>query len=257
MKLDESTMEQLSLCTVSYPNIVRMPQMDRKIYKKVDQALQALGGKWTRKVAAHVFDELDDKQITARIQQAINLGEVTTNADLGFFATPEETACKIVAMADITSACSVLEPSAGEGHLYREICKYNPAFVGLVERDHDRRQMLLRIQRDQDEVCGHDDFLDFEESEPYDRVVMNPPFYPVGRGDHLDHVAHAFSMLAPGGILVSVLPAGVLFRSDKRHMKFRAKFGELGKFTELPEGSFKASGTDVRTCVLRVRKERP
>lgn len=256
MKLDESTLEQLSLCTVSYPNIVRMPQMDRKVYRKVDEALQALGGKWTRKVAAHVFEELDDKQITARIQTAINLGEVTTNADLGFFATPPEPARKIVAMAEIDETHSVLEPSAGEGHLYREICKYNPIFIALVERDHDRRQQLLRIQRDYDEVCAHEDFMDFEESEPYDRVVMNPPFYQVGRGDHLDHVAHAYTMLAPGGILVSILPAGVLFRGDKRHTKFRAKFGELGKFTELPEGSFKASGTDVRTCVLRVRKER-
>lgn len=254
MKLDESTMAQLALCTVAYPNLVRMPQMDRKTYLKVDQALQALGGKWARKSAAHVFEELDDEQIKQRIQQAINLGEVTTASDLGFFPTPDDTARKIVAMADITSACSVLEPSAGEGHLYREICKYNPAFVALIERDHGRREKLKRIQRDRDEVCEHDDFLDFEESEPYDRVVMNPPFYQVGRGDHLDHVAHAFGMLIPGGILVSVLPAGVLFRGDKRHAKFRAKFGELGKFTELPEGAFKASGTDVRTCVLRVRK---
>lgn len=255
MKLDENTLAHLALCTVNYPNTVRMPQMDRKVYKQVDAALQALGGKWSRKLAAHVFEDLDDPALIAtRIDAAIALGAVTTNADLGFFATPAPLARELAAMAEIDRTCSVLEPSAGAGHLYREICKYNPAFVALVERDHDRRQQLLRLQRDQDEVCGHDDFLDFVESEPYDRVVMNPPFYKVGRGDHLDHVRHAYGMLGPGGILVAVLPAGVLFRGDKRHKQFRATFGDLGSIKELPEGSFKASGTDVRTCVLRVRR---
>lgn len=255
MKLDESTMAQLALCTVNYPNTVRMPQMDRKVYLQVDKALQALGGKWSRKVGAHVFENLDDPTlITARIDIALAMGEVTTDADLGFFPTPEPLARELAAMAEIDTTCAVLEPSAGDGALYGAIIAYNPAFVGLVERDPVRRQKLMLCSRNCDEVVSHDDFLDLVESEPYDRVVMNPPFYKVGRGDHLDHVRHAFGMLGPGGILVSVLPAGVLFRGDKRHKQFRATFGAIGTIKELPEGSFKASGTDVRTCVLRVRR---
>lgn len=255
MKLSEDVLTALSAVTIAYPGTVRMPQVDRKTYQQVDKALQAMGGKWSRKHAAHVFDDdTTADMIQARIDAAITIGEVTTNADLGFFATPEPLARELAAMAEIEERHSVLEPSAGLGALYEAIKHYDPIFVALVERDAERRNKLKLMQRNGDEVCEHDDFLDFEESEPYDRVVMNPPFYKVGRGDHLDHVRHAYGMLAPGGILVSVLPAGVLFRGDKRHTQFRATFGAIGTLKALPDGSFKASGTDVRTCVLRMRR---
>lgn len=258
MKLSDEVLAALSSVEIAYPGIVRMPKMDRKIYLQVDKTLQALGGKWDRKRSAHVFElEVDDGRglIQARIDAAIAAGDVTTNADLAFFQTPRSIAGMLCSMAEIEEHHSVLEPSAGIGAIYEAIKIYNPTFVGLVERDADRRHKLKLTQRDRDEVCEHDDFMEFDESEPYDRVVMNPPFKKVGLGDHLDHVQHAFGMLAPGGVLVSVLPAGVVFRTDKRHIRFRQWADKQhGEITPLPDNAFRGSGTDVRTVVLRARK---
>jgi type I restriction-modification system DNA methylase subunit len=255
MKLSEDVLIVLSGLAVAPQGAVRIvDKLDRALYLKTNQALEALGGKWARKVGAHVFADLDEEQIRTRLDIAIAMGEVSTAADLGFFATPFELAGEIIAMADIQAHHAVLEPSAGDGALYNQIKIYSPAFVGLVERDPTRRNSLMLMQRDCDEVCSHDDFMDFEETEPYDRVVMNPPFHKVGKGDHLDHVRHAYGMLAPGGILVSVLPAGVRFRTDKRHTTFRSWALDRGALTDLPDGSFKASGTNVRTCVLKVTR---
>lgn len=86
----------------------------------------------------------------------------------------------------------------------------------------------------------------------FDRVVMNPPF---SRGQDVEHVRHALSLLAPGGLLVSVMSNGVTFRQDRRYADFRRDFSP--EITPLPEGSFKTSGTNVSTVVVRIRKAGP
>ena len=272
MTLDEDVLAVLSGLVVSPTGSVRIVErLDRAMYTKANKALEALGFEWSRKHQSHVFDvgnavAEDQAELLARerLERAIMTGEVTTDADLGFFPTPEPLAADLVAMADIRSHHAVLEPSAGDGALYLSIINGHPqkrvgfeapTFVALVERDEARRHKLKLIVRSCDEVVENEDFMDFEESEPYDRVVMNPPFCKVGQGDHLDHVKRAWLMLASGGVLVSVLPAGVEFRQDKRHVQFRAwieKYG--GELNRLPEDSFKSSGTSVRTCVLRIRR---
>ncbi len=75
---------------------------------------------------------------------------------------------------------------------------------------------------------------------------MNPPFE---NGQEIDHVRHAFSLLAPGGRLVSVMSEGPFFRSDSKAIAFRAWLDEVGAETEsLPENAFvevKRSGRRV------------
>jgi hypothetical protein len=76
---------------------------------------------------------------------------------------------------------------------------------------------------------------------------MNPPFI---RLSEIDHILHAWKCLAPGGWLVSVASGGIRFRRDKKAIGFR-EFIALhgGRVLDLPEGSFKDSGTMVN-CVL-------
>lgn len=243
-----------------YHAVITGGQLDRKVYTAVNAALEACGGKWSRKARAHVFD--DDP--TTLIEAAVAQGEITTlrelNASMGFFETPVPLADQLVAMADVTPGMLVLEPSAGRGRIVDALVRAG-ADVVAVERDPARRGFLA-TRRPQDRarvlVRSEDDFMSMPAPpEPFDAVVMNPPFVRSGAGDHIDHVRRAFAMLRPGGVLVSVLPGGVVFRQDRRHELFQREVAALplpGEFTPLPERSFAESGTNVNTVVLRMFK---
>lgn len=238
-------------------NTIKMQKLERGLYLKVDAVLKEMGGTWNRKAQAHVF-AVDPSPI---VEQVLTVGEITTAKDLGFFRTPQPLAKRLVELADVRPGHVVLEPSAGDGAIVRELIAVD-AGVFAIERDDQRRRQLFSMARECLTLAvAHEvtDFMEYETDEPFDRVVMNPPFCKVGLGDHLDHVHHAFSMLVPGGVLVSVLPAGVKFRTDKRHREFREWCAEEVPdasmiFQDLPEGAFKESGTGVRTVLLRLVK---
>ncbi len=81
---------------------------------------------------------------------------------------------------------------------------------------------------------------------------MNPPF------EHLadvDHVLRAYELLASGGRLVSVMSPGPFFRESKKCVAFRAWIDEAGgEVIDLPDGSFKESGTGVSSKLLVIDK---
>jgi len=82
----------------------------------------------------------------------------------------------------------------------------------------------------------------------FERIIANPPF---SRQADVDHVLHAYSLLAPGGRLVSVMSAGVTFRTTAKTARLMA----LKPVIEpLPDGAFKESGTNVRTCIVTLEK---
>lgn len=225
-------------------------QLDRKLYTKVNQVLEACGGKWNRKAKAHVFPSSAE----LILDQVMVTGEVETRQDIGFFPTPTALAKRLVEMAGIKSGTSVLEPSAGTGRIVEALLAVG-AKVTICERDVRMKADLLDKVRCLGKVVDYlsqNDFMDVPVSARFDHVAMNPPFCRVGLGDHLDHVRHAFNMLKSGGTLVSVLPAGVEFRQDKRHKEFRTWVANHGTIESLPEDSFKESGTSVRTCVIRL-----
>jgi len=242
-----------ALSTIDYPardRAVLTEKLSRATYVRVDQALQALGGTWSRGARAHVFPGLPG-DARDRIDAAITAGEVTTGQDLGHFPTPAPLARQLVATAGVRAGHRVLEPSAGTGDLAAEIVATG-ARVIAIERDPARRQ-TLRERCPAAQILDHDDFLAYRPGRgdrKFDRVVMNPPFRCVGEGDHLDHARRAYDLLAATGVLVCVLPASVTFRGDRRYREFRAWAQDVGEIAELPDGSFRASGTCVRTVTL-------
>lgn len=250
MKLSQEVLTVLSRCEVAGSHTLRLPpgQLDRKLYLKVDEALQALGGKWSRKLKLHEFE----LPVAELLDDALVTGEVTRAADFGFFETPEPLAEELVAAADIQPGMFVLEPSAGRGRIARELVRaLDTADSGLVLVE------LLPENRKHLEAAGFKqylsltkDFLEYDPIEPFDRVVMNPPF---AKGAAIYHMRRALEMLKFGGRLVSVAPAGVLFREDTLHKTFREMIKQMGgTITPLPEGTFKESGTMVSTCVVKV-----
>lgn len=253
MKLDDTTITVLSTATeIRGIHVTIVQQLDRKVYSAVNKVLEACGGKWSRTAKAHVFAA----DPTPAIERALLTGEVTTAADLDFFPTPARLAEALVGPsgADVRAGDRVLEPSAGTGNLVAP-CLARGAHVTVVERNPAMRAALARTFGDKVDVLDHDDFLAVDpEGVTFDRVVMNPNFTRIGKGDGIDAVRHAARMLRPGGgTLVSVLGAGVSFRADRRHAAFRGWLADVGgTIAPLPDGSFKASGTDVRTVQVRL-----
>lgn len=260
--------------------IVIQGALDRKLYVAVDQVLKACGGAWNRRAKAHLFGSTNPKTL---IELAIETGEVVTAKDLDFFATPPKLAEQLASMADVRPGHLVLEPSAGDGAIVEAILNRGAAVIA-VEYDPARRAKIIAraaewlhrqaVARESADISTIEcsvydgtratvtDFMQVEPVEPVDRVVMNPPFSRIGLGDCFDHVKHAWSFLSKGGVLVSVLPSSALWRESKRFEGFRkwcmlnASGDDKRLMAPLPSGSFKESGTNVDTCVLKLTKGR-
>ena len=142
--------------------------------------------------------------------------------------------------AELKEGMSVLEPSAGWGHI-AEMIRDAGVDPEVVELSGDRRELL---EAKGFNVVGSD-FL--ETSGQYDRILMNPPF-----SDRRDaqHVQHAYSLLRPGGRLVAIMGEGVFFGQDKKAEAFRNWLEEVGGTSEkLEEGSFLDPSLPVNTGV--------
>ncbi|MFZ3482185.1 DUF4942 domain-containing protein [Sphingomonas sp. 3-13AW] len=183
--------------------------------------------------------------------------------NMGWFPTPEKVAHRIISNAKMNCAPAregyvpphyrVLEPSAGEGAIVkalREAMERSGASYDLdmVELHHGRVQTLRDMRFGK---VIHDDFLEMHPDPIYDRILMNPPF---DRGLDVDHVVHAVKFLAPGGLIVAVMAAGVEYRKDRKTDAFRKLVERMdGEIIDLPVGSFEESGTGVNTVLVRLR----
>ena len=224
-------------------------QLDRKLYVEVNAALEALGGKWNKKAKAHIFVE-DPADALERV--LLDGAFHDAKRDLDQFFTPPELAEEIVKRAGVRGK-TVLEPSAGAGALVLRCLEAGAQYVTCVERDVKLVAGLCKIPWDGSRVYVIEgDFLTVSLGK-YERVVMNPPF---SKRQDVAHVTRAFDLLAPGGRLVAVMSAGVEFRTDKLTSAFRAIMEAHGDLERLPEQSFKASGTDVRTVLVTLEAPR-
>lgn len=234
--------------------VIRL-QFNRPLYERLNKALEAMGGKWSRKDKAHVFPA-DPRPL---VDGLLDSGELIVEKD-GFFETPDAVITRMIDLAGGTLSGSVLEPSAGMGAIVRHILQHpNVSRLWMVERNPDRAQALARMY-DNDSVMQdataerptvfRDDFLDIA-PEAFDFILMNPPFE---NGQDIEHVMHAYEFLKYcTGVLVSVMSEGPFFRSDRKATDFREWLHEARGYSEpLPEGSFKASGTGVNARLVAI-----
>lgn len=243
--IPEQVLAVLSMAVVEGAVVRLTAQLPRDLYLETNTVLAALGGRWDRKAQGHVF--ADDPG--ERIEAALLTGQYERpREDWGFFSTPGSLVSRLIDVALVGPSCVCLEPSAGHGVIAEALAK-------LVGHDQVQTVELLEphcaVLRAKGfrPHCG--DFLRYSLAEPVDRVVMNPPF---ARQQDLDHVAHAFQVLKPRGRLVSVMAAGVTFRENAKTVAFRALVDQHGWIEALPEDSFRASGTSVRTVLVVLDK---
>lgn len=216
-------------------------QLARSDYQAVNAALERAGGKWNRKVGAHLFDA-DPSEIIAGI---VLTGQLPPKNPLAFFPTPAEVVGEMIRRAQPLSGMRVLEPSAGAGAIADD-ARACGALVTCVEIS-PYHATLLRAKH---HTVHEQDFLAFD-GEPFECVLMNPPFTVAGDTlAYITHIERAYGLLAPGGRLIAIAPNGFISRNDRRCAAFRASVTERGGWDELPEGAFRPSGTGVKAVML-------
>lgn len=222
-------------------------QLDRKLYERVNKALEVMGGKWNRKVGGHSFSSDPRPQVEGLLTN----GALTVERD-GFFETPEKVISQMLEFVKILPGMLVLEPSAGRGAIAKKLDALG-ARVICVEKNEKRADELRKAGFVT--VCR--DFLDFSPNKNlsptyYDAILMNPPFEEL---QDIDHVRHAYELLRNESVMVSVMSESPFFRTDKKSVTFRKWLEEVGGDSyELPEGSFKESGTGVQARLVVIRK---
>lgn len=172
MKIDHDIADTLRAARFDGNRLILQGQLDRKLYARVNAALEAIGGQWkSGKVKAHVFAG----DARAAVEAALDAGSVKTAREAqredGWFPTPGTLARRLVALARVTQGDRVLEPSAGEGAIVVPAI-HAGASVVAVEVDPGRAATLRRIAS----LAVHE--TDFLRTTPtalgaFDAVVMN------------------------------------------------------------------------------------
>lgn len=172
--------------------------------------------------------------------------DIRFNAIPGFFPTPHSLILDMIAEAKIFPGMTVLEPSAGKGDIADQLlgsdCK-----VTCIE--HVQRLADICIAKGHETYCR--DFLE-ESPEPFDRILMNPPF---GNLADCDHVRRAWEWLKPGGRMVAIMSASSTFSA--RAEWFREWAIEIGAEVDNNEpDAFKSAwrSTSVRTVMFIAEK---
>ena len=176
----------------------------------------------------------------------------------GFYPTPAAVIDRMFNLTHIGSGDMILEPSAGDGAILRQLPR-------LVQ---DRRVDNLTVHAIEynDTLRGYleqQGFTviggDFLEEAPkllvqgirYDLILMNPPFE---NGQPLSHIRAAYDLLNESGELVAVVPSSVFTNTTNKFREFQSwitsdAVGRCDKY-DLPDDAFRESGTGVRAKLL-------
>ncbi len=166
----------------------------------------------------------------------------------GFFPTPKKLIDELIAIADIKTRESILEPSAGKGDILDALSKQFSDTVSLSACEVNFSLIELLKLKGYDLVGT--DFLHHKGT--YDKIIMNPPFE---NGKDIDHVLHALTLLKKGGRVVAIMGEGVFFRSYKKDKEFRDLLFQKNAFiSDKIEGAFKdafnQTGITVRIVAI-------
>lgn len=234
-------------------NILKLPVQQLSNYAAVKKCLIDAGGKYVRG-GMFQFDGSAEEVVNRLIGgEAIN-----DKKKFQFFPTPLEIVQMMVAHAAVPEGGVVLEPSAGQGNIIDV----------LIDEDESVQVVAVELMPQCVKALDRKgyapieaDFLTLtpEDLGRFDAVIMNPPF---SNGQDIDHIRHAFQFLKEDGKLVAISCPSWEFREQKKFREFKGWLNSKGAHIyELPEGSFKQSGTNVRTVMIYLEKsmieERP
>lgn len=213
-------------------------RLSKNAWARIRKIMGGNGGSWNTQRQAFVFEE-----DPFPIFKALGEGKfVNQKKDRQAFYTPADLAHVMADLAGCKGK-TVLEPSAGHGAL-ADACRDAGAH-SVICYEIDRT--ACATLRAKGYSTAHADFLNITYRLNFDRVVMNPPFT---KGAFRKHIEHALKCLAPGGLLVSVIPG------DEVDSVLKKIIGKR-RFICKPNlaGVFKESGTNIQTSVLVVENK--
>lgn len=243
--------EALNKCTVKGDTLYLPPISEGPLenYQEVRKALLNAGAKYKR----NTFIFPSDAQ--PFIDRLTGGESVNIKQEFQFFATPKKLAERMVDLAELhehdgLGFGSILEPSAGQGAIVNAIHEATGyTSVAGYELMPENRGILKKIHALN--IIGND-FLKADESSKYDRIIANPPFT---KNQDIDHIRKMYSVLAEGGVLVTISSISWTFGTQKKQVQFREWLDEIGAYQEeLPADTFKESGTSVKTMLLVIKK---
>lgn len=220
-------------------------QLERPLYERVNKVLVALGAKWNRKLKGHVFDY----DITQAMDNVIKTGIVIDwKKSADFYYTPQLVALEMLSLIPepINAQFTVLEPSAGQGHIADAIKgAFANAKIHCVELNPNHCERL----RQKGYKPNESNFLDIKPAnKTVDYVIMNPPF-----SEEIEHIKHALKFVKNDGMLVSIASSTILSKNTKKNKDFRTWFERNNGYEyDLPPNSFKESGTGVSAKILAI-----
>jgi len=168
----------------------------------------------------------------------------------GYFPTPRAIVELMIKRANIEEGNHILEPSAGAGAIADVIKEKHPDVTIEVSEVNYTLQEILQAKGYE---LASPDFMEYLDNFQYDRILMNPPFE---NQQDIGHVKKAYAHLFEGGRLVSIMSPASFFRTDKKAVEFREWFDSMGgECVDLPENSFKESGTGVASKMIILDKD--
>lgn len=251
MIIEPDVLTVLTRLRIDGPRVKIVDQLDRDLYVRVNKVLEAAGGKWSRGQKAHLFPDATDA-----LEQAIEMGQITTHQEINFFETPASLVDRMIDAIGVRGDQSVLEPSVGKGAIAVKLLERGVRNMLCIELDPKLAEFTdARFNGADNVFVLRQDFMTTAKTESgFDRVFMNPPFC---KRQDAKHIMQAFDHLKPGGKLCAIAGMGVTFRDDNlgRHFRQVVKANN-GTITELPAGTFRDSGTMVNTVMITMEAGR-
>ena len=190
--------------------------------------------------------ELEKRKELEKLEDTVRFSNIP-----GFFPTPSPVIEKMVERARIKTGDRVFDPEAGKGDIADHVkANFDGVEVFVGEVNHTLRAILT--------AKGYNlistDFMEYNNGQRFDKIIMNPPFE---KGQDIDHIQHAQGLLAKNGCLVSVISEGPFFRSDKKSEAFRTWLDDVGGYTEKLDNksftgkdAFRQTGVSTRIVTI-------
>jgi len=228
-----------------------------------EEKRQEIEARRERQVTKRRAPKASPPPAVAAVQNALKAGGVQVTVAPQLFPTPRELARRMAYLADKCGLAGkrVLEPSAGTGNLVRAIIDSatgaNNVQIVAVEI---AAPCILKLWEQRQHTVGANetdfrieqgDFLQYSPNDTGERwglgcfhaILMNPPF---NHGVDIAHIKHALQFLKPSGKLVAICANGPRQQAELKPL--------ATTWEELPDDTFAASGTHVRTVLLTIDK---
>ncbi len=193
---------------------------------------------------ATIVEPSDDAKNIVLMRESMKAGVQAIGVDQ-LFETPTALIHTLLDGVEIRDDTNFLEPSAGTGKIAQAVSELNPnAHMLLVEVNHDLAKNLNQKFGTQNVLCA--DFLEFLPVREFNLIIMNPPFRD---GVDIQHIQHAFDILAVGGVLRALCANG-----PRQKVAFTEFFKGNPTFEYEPVEEPGFTGTNVRVAKISVRK---